>query len=431
MESAESVSGSSSEDLFDELVWRGLVADVSDEQAIREMLREPTTLYCGYDPTATSLHLGNLQMVVTQRRFQLHGHQVIALSGGGTGLIGDPSGKANERAMQETKTVAEWAANIRGQLERLLPASDGVPAPIFVDNYEWVSQIRAIDLLRDVGKYFTINYMLAKDSVANRIADTTSGISYTEFSYMLLQALDFATLNDRYGCTLQIGGSDQWGNITAGLELIRKTGRPRSFGLTSPLILRSDGKKFGKSEEGAVWLGEKLTSPFAFYQYFINVPDADVINLLRRMTFLSRAEIAELEEVTATVPGERRAQRRLAEELTRYVHGESGLATAEQITAWLFGKGNLPADARSAASFTGAPLVVLDPGSLPTWTETAVRAGLAKSLSEARRLIDGGGIYVEDRAVTHDLVPQSDDFATGPLRFRRGKRQRVIVVLSS
>ncbi|WP_018503274.1 tyrosine--tRNA ligase [Parafrankia discariae] len=431
MESVESVGASSTEDLFDELVWRGLVADTSDEQAIREMLREPITLYCGYDPTATSLHLGNLQMAVIQRRFQLRGHQVIALSGGGTGLIGDPSGKANERAMQETKTVAEWAANIRGQLERLLPASDGVPAPIFVDNYEWVSQLRAIDLLRDVGKYFTVNYMIAKDSVANRLSNATSGISYTEFSYMLLQALDFATLNDRYSCTLQIGGSDQWGNITAGLELIRKTGRPRSFGLTSPLILRSDGKKFGKSEEGAVWLDEKLTSPFAFYQYFVNVTDADVVNLLRRMTFLGRAEITELEEATAAVPGERRAQKRLAAELTRYVHGESGLATARQITAWLFGEGDLPADARSAESFAGAPLVVLDPDSLPTWTETAVRAGLAKSLSDARRLIDGGGIYVEDRAVTHDLVPRADDFAAGPLRLRRGRRQRVIVALGS
>ncbi len=429
MESVENVETGSGENLFDELIWRGLIADVSDEQGIRDLLREPTTLYCGYDPTASSLHLGNLQMVVTQRRFQLRGHTVIALSGGGTGLIGDPSGKANERPMHEAEIVTEWAASVRAQLMRLLPPSDGVPAPVFVDNYEWISRLHAVELLRDVGKFFTVNYMLAKDSVANRISNENAGISYTEFSYMLLQALDFATLNDRYGCRLQIGGSDQWGNITAGLELIRKSGRERSFGLTSPLILRSDGKKFGKSEEGAVWLDETLTSPFAFYQYFINVPDADVVNLLRRMTFLDRSQIETLEVATWETPGERLAQKRLAQELTRYVHGDEGLATAEKVTAWLFGRGDLPAGARSAESFAGAPFVVLDPGNLPSWTDTAVTAGLAKSLSEARRLIDGGGIYVEDRVVTPDLVPTVDDFSGGPLRFRRGKRQRVIVLL--
>ena len=389
--------------LYEELVWRGLVQDATD--GLAEALESgPLTLYAGYDPTAPSLHVGNLQLVVTMRRFRDHGHRVIALAGGGTGLIGDPSGKSAERALQDEATVREWAGRHEAQMRRLL--GEGT---IFANNREWLEPLTAIELLRDVGKHFPMGYMLAKESVKARVHG--EGMTFTEFSYMLLQAYDYRQLFDRHGCRLQIGGSDQWGNITSGLEFVRRTRNERAHGMTTPLLLRPDGQKFGKTEEGAVWLDAEMTSPYAFFQFFLNTPDGHVGMLLRRLSLLPPAEIERLE---AAPPETRTAQRALAEHLTLLVHGEPGLRDAEAQTEALFrGQGE-------------AEAVEVEGEALASWPALFVAAGLASSLSEARRLIRGGGLYADDRRVGEDDPPPEME---GLVMLRKGKRERRAVRL--
>jgi len=417
-------------DLFEDLRWRSLVQDVSDEDGLIAALSESrVTLYAGYDPTASSLHVGNLQIIMLQRRFQLAGHNIVVLTGGGTGLIGDPSGKADERRLNSAETVAAWTEAIRGQLSSLLASADGLTEPVFVDNVEWIGAMTAVEMLRDVGKHFPLGYMLAKQSVADRLHDEARGISFTEFTYMLLQALDFQVLFDRVDCRLQIGGSDQWGNITAGLELLRRTGRPGAFGLTSPLMMRSDGAKFGKSERGAVWLDRSRTSPFSFYQYFFNARDDDVGVLLRRLSLRPRDEIEQLEDATRTAPAERRAQRALAEELTRFVHGADGLSEAIEVTEWLFGGGSLAEGRDIEAAVAGAAIATADPDQWSGWESILVQTGLASSGSDARRIIAGGGAYVNDRRITAlEQACDSADFPHGGIAvLRKGRRHRALV----
>ncbi|MDQ3739509.1 MAG: tyrosine--tRNA ligase [Actinomycetota bacterium] len=385
--------------LYDELVWRGLVQDATE--GLGDALeRGPLTLYVGYDPTASSLHAGNLQQIITMRRFQLRGHRVVALAGGGTGLIGDPSGKSTERALNDEATVAEWAARIEAQIRRLLPDET-----IFENNLNWLGAMTVIECLRDVGKHFPMGYMLAKESVKTRVHG--EGMTFTEFSYMVLQAYDFQQLYDRYDCRLQMGGSDQWGNITAGLELLRRTGRDGAYGMTTPLLLRADGQKFGKSEEGAVWLDPERTSPYAFFQFFLNTADDQVGMLLRRLSLLPREEIEALE---AADPSTRTAQRALAEHLTAMVHGEEGLADAL---------------ARTEAAFAGAAWRLEDVQTVPIgdWPQIFLRANLVSSLSEARRLIKGGGLYVDDERLSEDAQPPQPD-AERVFVLRKGKRER-------
>ncbi|MDQ5808550.1 MAG: tyrosine--tRNA ligase [Actinomycetota bacterium] len=384
--------------LYDELVWRGLVQDSTE--GLGDALETPLTLYVGYDPTASSLHAGNLQQIITMRRFQLRGHRVVALAGGGTGLIGDPSGKSTERALNDEATVAEWAARIEAQIRRLLPDET-----IFENNLNWLGAMTVIECLRDVGKHFPMGYMLAKESVKTRVHG--EGMTFTEFSYMVLQAYDFQQLYDRYDCRLQMGGSDQWGNITAGLELLRRTGRDGAYGMTTPLLLRADGQKFGKSEEGAVWLDPERTSPYAFFQFFLNTADDQVGMLLRRLSLLPREEIEALE---AADPSTRTAQRALAEHLTAMVHGEEGLADAL---------------ARTEAAFAGAAWRLEDVQAVPIgdWPQIFLRANLVSSLSEARRLIKGGGLYVDDERLSEDAQPPQPD-AERVFVLRKGKRER-------
>jgi tyrosyl-tRNA synthetase len=385
--------------LYEELVWRGLVQDAT-EGLDAALEAGPLTLYIGYDPTASSLHAGNLQQIITMRRFQLRGHRVIALAGGGTGLIGDPSGKSAERALNDESVVAEWAARIEGQVRRLLPDET-----IFVNNREWLEPLTAIEMLRDVGKHFPMGYMLAKETVKTRVHG--EGMTFTEFSYMLLQSYDYRQLHDRYDCRLQMGGSDQWGNITAGIEFIRRTRNERVHGLTTPLLLRADGQKFGKSEQGAIWLDPERTSPYELFQFFLNTADDQVGVLLRRLTLLEPAEIERLE---AEPPETRAAQRALAEHLTAMVHGDEGLRAAEEQTRALF-----------SAEGEAEAVVVED---LTSWAHVFLAAGLVSSLSEARRLIKGGGLYADDDRITEDAQPQPGDCV-----LRKGKRERRAVRL--
>ena len=393
--------------LYDELVWRGLVQDATE--GLGDALEEaPLTLYIGYDPTAPSLHAGNLQQIITMRRFRDRGHRVIALAGGGTGLIGDPSGKSAERALNDDATVADWAARIEGQVRRLL----GDEA-IYVNNREWLEPLTAIELLRDVGKHFPMGYMLAKESVRTRVEG--AGMTFTEFSYMLLQAYDYQQLYDRYDCRLQVGGSDQWGNITAGLELLRRTGRPGAYAMTTPLLLRADGQKFGKSEQGAIWLDPERTSPYEFFQFFLNGADDQVGTLLRRLTLIAADEIERLE---ASPPETRAAQRALAEHLTAMVHGEEGLRAAQAQTEALF------------AGAGEAQAVEVGAEALTSWAHLFLAAGLVSSLSEARRLIKGGGLYANEERVGEETSPPR--LSTGDvLLLRKGKRERRAVRLGT
>jgi tyrosyl-tRNA synthetase len=391
--------------LYDELVWRGLVQDATD--GLGDALEAgPLTLYIGYDPTAPSLHAGNLQQIVTMRRFRDRGHRVIALAGGGTGLIGDPSGKSAERTLNDDATVREWAERIEGQVRRLL----GDDA-IYANNREWLESLTAIELLRDVGKHFPMGYMLGKESVRTRLEG--AGMTFTEFSYMLLQAVDYQQLYDRYDCRLQVGGSDQWGNITAGLELLRRTGRPGAYAMTTPLLLRADGQKFGKSEEGAVWLDPERTSPYQFFQFFLNAADDQVGVLLRRLALLAPEEIERLE---AAPPETRTAQRALAEHLTEMVHGAEGLREARAQTEALFGGGG------------EAEAVPVGADALASWPHLFLAAGLVSSLSEARRLIRGGGLYAGDDRLSEDTpAPALEGGAV--LMLRKGRRERRAVRL--
>ncbi|MDP9467984.1 MAG: tyrosine--tRNA ligase [Chloroflexota bacterium] len=414
--------------LLEDLAWRGLIAHSTDPETLGAAVDAgPLTFYCGFDPTAPSLHFGNLLQLVTMRRMQLAGHDPIAVVGGATGLIGDPSGRSAERNLNEADVVADWVDRIRVQVERYL-AFSGPHAARIVNNLEWTAPLSALDLLRDVGKHFSVNRMLEKESVRARLEG--QGISFTEFSYQVLQALDYLELYRRYGCRLQTGGSDQWGNLTAGVDLIRRATGESVHALATPLVTKADGSKYGKTADGTLWLDPALTSPYAFYQYFVNTEDADGGKLLRVFSFRSREEIEALELATAERPQARAAQLALAEELTTLVHGAEATAQAMNASAALFGRGELgELDAATLAAAV-AELPRAEVGRpLPTVTELLVASGLADSRTAARRIVAEGGAYLNNRRVADpDLVPAAPDLQHGRwLILRRGKRSLAAV----
>lgn len=415
--------------VWDELRWRGLVHVSTDETALKEALDgEPVTYYCGFDPTAPSLHCGNLLQLLTMRRLQLAGHKPLALVGGSTGLIGDPRPTA-ERTLNTPETVAEWVSRLQAQVSRFL-SPEGDNGVRLVNNLDWTSPLSAIDFLRDIGKYFRVGTMLKKDAVAARL-NSDAGISYTEFSYQILQGLDYRELFRQYGCTLQTGGSDQWGNLTSGTELIRRSEGASVHAIGTPLITNSDGTKFGKSEGNAIWLDPEMTSPYAFYQFWLNTSDADVIARLREFTFLSREEIERLERAVAEEPFRREAQRTLAHDVTATVHGEAATRAAIDAAAALFGNGDLGAlDAdtlRSAiAELPGSVTLAGDADIARALVET----GLVKSLGEARRAVDQGGVSVNNVRVEEGTAPLADlALPGGFVVLRRGKKTLAGVTL--
>ncbi len=427
MTSATSASSASNKSapILDELEWRGLIAQSTDRDALAEALASgPLTVYCGFDPTAPSLHAGNLVPLLTLRRFQQAGYRPIVLAGGATGLIGDPR-DAGERTLQTADIIADWAGRIRGQLERFVEFDDSPTGAVVANNLSWTGELSAIEFLRDIGRHFSVNVMLDRDTVRRRLEG--DGISYTEFSYMLLQANDFVELHQRFGCTLQIGGSDQWGNIIAGVRLVRQKTGATVHALTTPLVTDSEGKKFGKSTGGgSLWLDPEMTSPYAWYQYFINTADADVVPYLRWFSFLSAQEIAELEAATADRPHERAAQRRLARELTNLVHGEAATAAVEQASQALFGRGELTGldEATLSAALRETSVAELVAGGPESITDLLVATGLSASKGAARRTIAEGGVSVNNvKVVTDEWTPQPSDFLHGRwLVLRRGKR---------
>ena len=414
--------------IIDELSRRQLIAQSTDLDALRAATAAgPITLYCGFDPTAPSLHLGNLVQILTVRRFQQHGHRPLALVGGATGLIGDPR-MTSERVLNPADVVEEWVGRIRRQLDRFYDFS-GPNAAVAVNNLDWTAGMGVLEFLRDVGKHFGVGPMLKREAVAARLA--AEGISYTEFSYALLQGYDFVELYRRFGCTLQTGGSDQWGNIVAGVELIRKMEGASAHALTTPLMVKADGTKFGKTESGTVWLDPELTSPYAFFQFLINTDDRDIPSMLRTFSFTSPDEIDHLIATAQERPQERAAQRALASELTALVHGEAERDAAEAAGRALFGQGDL-ADlppATLAAALGEASHVVLDPaeivdGRLPAYDELLARTGLVASKSAARRTIDEGGAYANNARI-EDAAGQAalGDLHHGEwLVLRRGKK---------
>ncbi|TDH20231.1 tyrosine--tRNA ligase [Mycobacteroides franklinii] len=418
-------SGSS---ILDELTWRGLIAQTTDRDALAaDIAKGPISVYGGFDPTAASLHAGHLVPLLTLSRFQRAGHRPIVLAGGATGLIGDPR-DTSERSLHGADTVAEWAGRIRGQLERFVEFSDSPTGAIVANNLDWTGQLTALEFLRDLGKHFSVNVMLDRDTIRRRLEG--DGISYTEFSYMLLQANDYVQLHRKYGCSLQIGGSDQWGNIVAGVRLARQLDGASVHALTVPLVTAADGTKFGKSTGGGkLWLDPEMTSPYAWYQYFINTADADVVRYLRWFTFLSADEVDELETATTERAHERAAQRRLAAEVTTLVHGESATQAVEHASGALFGRGELDRldEGTLTAALTeagnGEPARLAD-GEPDTIVDLLVSSGLSESKGAARRTIKEGGVYVNNTRVdAEDWAPSDGDYLTGGwLVLRRGKR---------
>jgi len=414
--------------IIDELTWRGLIAQSTDLDALRSATSAgPITVYCGFDPTAPSLHLGNLVQILTVRRFQQHGHRPLALVGGATGLIGDPK-ESGERSLNPREVVEGWVDRIRQQLDRFYDF-DGPNAAVAVNNLDWTEGMGVLEFLRDVGKHFSVNRMLDREAVAARLAK--DGISYTEFSYQLLQSYDYVELYRRHGCTLQTGGSDQWGNITAGVDLIRRMEGVHAHALTTPLMVKADGTKFGKTESGTVWLDPELTSPYAFFQFWMNADDRDVPTLLRTFSFRSQAEVDDLLAAVAARPQAREAQRALASEMTALVHGDAERDAAEAAGRALFGQGDLadlPSSTLTAALLEAphgevAGDEVID-GHLPAFDELLVRAGLAASKSAARRTIGEGGAYVNNvRIEDATAQPVIGDLHHGNwLVLRRGKK---------
>ncbi len=411
-----------------------MIADHTDLDALRaEMTAGPVAFYGGFDPTAPSLHFGNLVLLVTMRRLQLAGHRPIGLVGGATGLVGDPSGRSAERSLNERDVVAQWVERIRGQVERYL-SFEGGNAAVIVNNLDWVGRMSAIDWLRDIGKHFSVSRMLAKESVSARLE--AGGISYTEFSYQVMQAVDFLELYRRHGCTLQLGGSDQWGNLTAGVDLIRRAEGAQAHALATPLITRPDGEKFGKSTGSTLWLDPELTSPFAFYQWFLNADDSVIGTYLRVFSFRSHDEIAALEEASASRPDAREAQRALASELTELVHGTDAAARAADASRALFGDGDLAAlDAATLeAAFADLPRAAVESGDgLPTVLDLLVASGLSESRGAARRVLTEGGAYVNNRRVADAAaVPDRSELLAGRwLLLRRGKRSLAVAEVAS
>ena len=418
-------------DVFEEFEWRGMVSEKT-EGAREALAAGPVTAYIGFDPTAASLHVGSLLTVMGLARLQRLGHTPIAIVGGGTGMIGDPSGKSQERNLLSAGQVDANVLGIRAQLERFLDFSAAPNAARIVNNADWLGAIDVLSFLRDVGKHFTVNYMLQKDSVSRRI-ESEDGISYTEFSYLILQSYDFLQLFDRFNCTFQMGGSDQWGNITAGTELIRKVRGKKAHGLVWPLLKTSSGTKFGKTEAGTVWLDPERTSPFSFYQFWLNTDDRDVISHLKLFTWLDRETIAAIEHTVIAKPEAREAQRTLAREVTKMVHGADALARAERGSAVLFGGPLAEASVEDVLMvFADVPAVTLPRAAFGAGiavTELAVTAGVAASKGEAARLIKQGGLSVNDRKLTDErgLITLGEAFGGQLFVIRKGRRQTHVV----
>ena len=412
-------------DILDELEWRGLIAQSTDRAALqRDLDAGVLTLYCGFDPTAPSLHAGNLVPLLMLRRFQRAGARPIVLAGGATGMIGDPR-DTGERTMNTTETVTDWAGRIRGQLERFVEFNDSPTGALVTNNLEWTAGQSTLEFLRDVGKHFSINVMLARDTVKRRLA--ADGMSYTEFSYLLLQSQDYLHLYREHGCRLQVGGSDQWGNIVGGVDLIRRVDGATVHALTSPLVTDSEGRKFGKSTGGGnIWLDPAMTSPYAWYQYFVNVADGDVGRYLRLFTFLGQEEIEDLEKVTVERPHERAGQRRLAAELTTLVHGDRHTEQVIAASTALFGRGDLRAlDAETLdAALAEVPVATVPLDAQPSVVDLLVATGLVGSRAAARRAVAEGGAYVNNAKVSEEgwTVQGSDLLPGGWLVLRRGKR---------
>lgn len=413
-----------------DLQQRGLIAQTTDAEALDNLLnQQKITLYCGFDPTADSLHIGHLLPILVLRRFQLAGHTPIALVGGATGMIGDPSFKAQERSLNTLETVQEWVAKIRAQLEPFL-SFDGNNAAIMANNFDWFGSMNCLDFLRDIGKHFSVNAMLNKESVKQRLSRDDVGISFTEFAYALLQGYDFAELHRRHGAVLQIGGSDQWGNITGGIDLSRRLHQATVYGLTLPLVTKADGTKFGKTEGGAVWLSAEKTSPYQFYQFWLKVADADVYKFLKYFTFLSVDEIESIEAQDKASGTKPEAQRILAEEMTRLIHGEEALAAAERISTNLF--------AEDQSALTESDFQQLSLDGLPTYTisesinivQALTTTELAKSNNEARGFISQGAVMVNGQKInTADYIFSDSDKRFGRYTIvRRGKRNHALLI---
>ena len=416
-------------DLLEDLQYRGLINQITDEEGLKKIIAEESVkLYCGFDPTADSLHIGHLLPILILRRFQLAGHQPIALVGGATGLIGDPSGKKAERTLNAKETVENWVESIKGQLSRFLDFDSKENPATMANNYDWTGKMDVITFLRDVGKNFGLNYMLAKDTVQSRLE---TGISFTEFSYMILQSLDFLKLYETENCRLQIGGSDQWGNITAGLELIRKTHEEaKAFGLTVPLVTKADGTKFGKTEGNAVWLDPEKTSPYEFYQFWINTDDRDVVNYLKYFTFLSHEEIEKLAKATAEQPEKRLAQKALAEDITKLVHGEAALKQAIRISEALF-SGNIKElnGAEIEQGFKDVPSYTNKEAEV-NLVDLLVASKISPSKRQAREDIQNGAIYINgDRMTDLGYVLSDLDKIEGKFTIiRRGKKKYYLII---
>ena len=416
--------------LLEDLEWRGLIAQSTDRKELETALSKPISLYLGVDPTAPSMHLGNLVVFLVLRRFQLAGHRPIALVGGATGLVGDPSGKNDERTLNEEKLVADWVAKIRKQVEKILDFKDKSVSAKLVNNLDWTKSVSALELLRDIGKHFSVNQMLAKDSVATRLSST--GISYTEFSYQVLQAFDYLELYRRDQCKLQIGGSDQWGNIVAGLDLIRKVEGGSAHALTVPLLSKSDGSKFGKTASGAIWLDENMTSAYEFFQFWLNSDDADMPKLLKVFSMKDRSEIERLIETLKVNPGAREAHRELAREMTTLIHGQQMAKSVEDAAKALFGQGEIDQlDLKTLDSaLSQLPKTTIKKGEpYPSWVDLLAATGVVDSKSAARRIVKEGGGYLNNKKVeSEDFTPSKNDLLHGKyLLLRKGKRDLAAV----
>ncbi len=418
-------------DIIDELSWRGLISQSTDLDELRTMLASgPVTLYGGFDPTAPGLHIGNLVLLLTMRRFQLFGHRPIGLVGGATGLIGDPSGKSAERVLNPRDVVAKWVDRIRGEVERFLEFGDIDNSAVIVSNLDWTEGMSVLEFLREIGKHFPVSQMLARESVKARLE--AGGISYTEFSYQILQANDFLELYRRQGTTLQLGGSDQWGNLVSGVDLIRRVEGATAHALSTPLITKPDGTKYGKTEGGTIWISPDLMSPYAFYQFWLNRADEEVPGLLRVFSFRSREEIEALEQESRDKPAARAGQRALAEEMTTLVHGADETAKAIEASRALFGQGDLAGldEKTLAAALAEVPSTTVrvprgsGAGQLPAVADLMAEAALVPSKSAGRRAIAGGGAYLNNRKITEpDARPDPADLLHGRfLVLRRGKR---------
>ena len=416
--------------LLEDLEWRGLIAQSTDRKELETALSKPISLYLGVDPTAPSMHLGNLVVFLVLRRFQLAGHRPIALVGGATGLVGDPSGKNDERTLNEEKLVADWVSRIRKQVEKILDFKDKSVSAKLVNNLDWTKSVSALELLRDIGKHFSVNQMLAKDSVATRLSST--GISYTEFSYQVLQAYDYLELYRRDQCKLQIGGSDQWGNIVAGLDLIRKVEGGSAHALTVPLLAKSDGSKFGKTASGAIWLDESMTSAYEFFQFWLNSDDADLPKLLKVFSMKDRTEIERLIETVKVNPGAREAHRELAREMTAMIHGQQMAKSVEEAAKALFGQGEIAElDLKTLDSaLSQLPKTTIKKGDpYPSWVDLLAATGVVDSKSAARRIVKEGGGYLNNKKVeSEDFTPSKNDLLHGKyLLLRKGKRDLAAV----